>query len=301
MSASKDDSGLPISHDGSRDRVVPPTGFTASLTTFTSAAMAFLVVFALALALAADRLSDRWSAALSGGATLRISALAEQMDSQLAQAVQVLKTTPGIAEVRVITPEEQQALLEPWFGPDLPVDVLPVPRLIDIREDGRGYDPQGLRLRLAAEVPGAVLDDHSRWQRPLVKAAQRVWALGLFSIVLMGATSAAMITLATRAAMAANAQVVAVLRLIGARDSYIASAFVRRFTLRAFFGAATGTAAGALAMYLLPSKNDQAMILSGLGFQQLQWLWLLALPPIIAAVAFFATRQATRRELRRLR
>ena len=301
MSASKDDSGLPISHDGSRDRVVPPTGFTASLTTFTSAAMAFLMVFALALALAADRLSDRWSAALSGGATLRISALAEQMDSQLAQAVQVLKTTPGIAEVRVITPEEQQALLEPWFGPDLPVDALPVPRLIDIREDGRGYDPQGLRLRLAAEVPGAVLDDHSRWQRPLVRAAQRVWALGLFSIVLMGATSAAMITLATRAAMAANAQVVAVLRLIGARDSYIASAFVRRFTLRAFFGAAIGTAAGALAVYLLPSKNDQAMILSGLGFQQLQWLWLLALPPIIAAVAFFATRQATRRELRRLR
>ncbi|MGB1153010.1 MAG: FtsX-like permease family protein, partial [Paracoccaceae bacterium] len=110
-----------------------------------------------------------------------------------------------------------------------------------------------------------------------------------------------MITLATRAAMAANAQVVAVLRLIGARDSYIASAFVRRFTLRAFFGAAIGTAAGALAMYLLPSKNDQAMILSGLGFQKLQWLWLLALPPIIAAVAFFATRQATRRELRRLR
>ena len=301
MSAPKDDSGLPISHDGSRDRVVPPTGFTASLTTFTSAAMAFLVVFALALALAADRLSDRWSAALAGGATLRISAPAEQMDSQLAQAVQVLKTTPGVAEVRVITPDEQQALLEPWFGPDLPVDVLPVPRLIDIREDGRGYDPQGLRLRLAAEVPGAVLDDHSRWQRPLVRAAQRVWALGLFSIVLMGATSAAMITLATRAAMAANAQVVAVLRLIGARDSYIASAFVRRFTLRAFFGAAIGTAAGALAVYLLPSKNDQAMILSGLGFQQLQWLWLLALPPIIAAVAFFATRQATRRELRRLR
>ena len=207
MSASKDDSGLPISHDGSRDRVVPPTGFTAGLTTFTSAAMAFLVVFALALALAADRLSDRWSAALAGGATLRISAPAEQMDSQLAQAVQVLKTTPGIAEVRVITPEEQQALLEPWFGPDLPIDALPVPRLIDIREDGRGYDPQGLRLRLAAEVPGAVLDDHSRWQRPLVRAAQRVWALGLFSIVLMGATSAAMIILATRAAMAANAQV----------------------------------------------------------------------------------------------
>ena len=101
MRAVKDDSGLPISHDSSRDRVVPPTGFTAGLTTFTSAAMAFLVVFALSLALAADRLSDRWSAALAGGATLRIAAPVEQMDAQLAQAVKVLKTTPGISEARV--------------------------------------------------------------------------------------------------------------------------------------------------------------------------------------------------------
>lgn len=301
MRAVKDDSGLPISHDSSRDRVVPPTGFTAGLTTFTSAAMAFLIVFALSLALAADRLSDRWSAALAGGATLRIAAPVEQMDAQLAQAVKVLKTTPGISEVRVIPIDEQQSLLEPWFGPDLPMDALALPRLIDIREDNIGYDAQGLRLRLAAEVPGAVLDDHSRWQRPLLKAAQRVWALGLFAIVLMAATSAAMIILATRAAMAANAQVVAVLRLIGAQDSYIAAAFVRRFTMRAFMGAGLGTAAGGLAVYLLPSKTDQAMILSGLSFQQLEWLWLLSLPPFIALVAFFATRQSTRRELRRLR
>ena len=31
------------------DRAVPPTGFTATLTLFTAAAMAFLAVFALAL------------------------------------------------------------------------------------------------------------------------------------------------------------------------------------------------------------------------------------------------------------
>ncbi|MEY2992681.1 MAG: hypothetical protein RI946_2075, partial [Pseudomonadota bacterium] len=35
--------------DGHRDRVVPSTGFTATLTTLTAGAMAFLIVFALAL------------------------------------------------------------------------------------------------------------------------------------------------------------------------------------------------------------------------------------------------------------
>ena len=51
---------------------------------------------------------------------------------------------------------------------------------------------------------------------------------------------AAMITLAARAALAANAEVIRVLRLVGAKDSYIARAFVRRFTLRTLAGAAVG-------------------------------------------------------------
>ena len=38
-----------------------------------------------------------------------------------------------------------------------------------------------------------------------------------------------MITLAARAALATNAEVIRVLRLVGAKDSYIARAFVRRF------------------------------------------------------------------------
>ena len=54
--------------------------------------------------------------------------------------------------------------------------------------------------------------------------------------MLIGATMAAMITLAARAALATNAEVIRVLRLVGAKDSYIARAFVRRFTLRTLPG-----------------------------------------------------------------
>ena len=194
-----------ISGDRQRDRVVPPTGYTASLTTFTSAAMAFLAVFAIALSITASRLSDHWSEALARSSTLRILAPASQMQQQLASAMEILNTTPGISATRIISLEEQRALLEPWFGPDLPIENLPLPRLIDIEENASGYDEQSLRLRLIADVPGAVLDDHTRWRRPLVKAAQRLSVLGNFSILLMAATSAAMITLAARASMAANA------------------------------------------------------------------------------------------------
>jgi cell division transport system permease protein len=60
--------------DAQADRVVPRTGQSARLTVFTSAAMAFLAVFALALSLASGRLADRWSSALAQSSTIRLSA-----------------------------------------------------------------------------------------------------------------------------------------------------------------------------------------------------------------------------------
>jgi len=287
-----------IAGDPQADRAVPPTGFTARLTLFTAGAMAFLAVFAMALSFATGRLADRWSSELARTSTLRISAPADQADAQVRAALAVLETTPGVAAARALTPDEQRALLEPWFGPDLPVEDLPIPQLIEIIEDGTGYDPIGLRARLQAEVPAAVLDDHTRWREPLIAAANRLRSLGWVAIVLIGASTGAMITLAAQAALAANAQVIRVMRLVGARDIYIARAFVRRFTLRALAGAAIGTFAGMFAVWLLPSADVAGGFLTGLGFQGVHWLWPLVIPPLAAVVAFFATRAAALRTLR---
>ncbi|MGH1424396.1 MAG: cell division protein FtsX [Pseudooceanicola sp.] len=287
-----------LSGDAQADRVVPPTGFTAHLTLFVAAVMTFLAVFALALSLATGRMADRWSTELARASTLRISAPDGQIEAQTAAALRVLETTEGVASARALTAEEQQALLAPWFGPDVPVETLPIPQLIDIIETGAGYDAAGLRLRLQAEVPGAVLDDHTRWRRPLVRAASRLRTLGFVSILLIGTAMAAMITLAAQAALAANAQVIAVLRLVGARDVYITRAFVRRFTLRALSGAGVGMVLGMLVIALLPPAQDEGGFLTGLGFQGLQWLWPMILPLAAAAVAFAATRSAAQRALR---
>ncbi len=288
--------------DPQADRMVPPAGFTVTLTVFTSAAMAFLAVFALALSLASGRLAERWGDDLAKSATIRISAPADQIEDQTRAALRVLETTPGVAEARALSDEDQRVLLEPWFGPDLPVDQLPIPRLIEVIAEGDGYDATGLRLRLQAEVPGAVLDDHAAWRRPLVEAAGRLRALGWLAILLIGGATGAMITLAANAALAANAQVIAVMRLVGARDNYIAGAFVRRFTLRAAAGALGGTVLGVLTLVILPrgGGDDETGVLTGLGLSGLQWGWTLVIPPLAAAVAFLATRAAARRSLQRL-
>lgn len=286
--------------DAQADRVVPPTGFTATLTLFSAAAMAFLAVFALALSLATGRLADRWGDELARSSTIRISAPPDQMAAQTAAALKVLETTSGVASARALDKAEQQALLEPWFGPDVPVDALPIPQLIEVIEDAAGFDADGLRLRLQAEVPGAVLDDHTRWRRPLVRAASRLRLLGWVSLALIGAATAAMITLAANAALSANEQVIKVLRLVGARDGYIAQAFVRRFTIRALIGAAIGTALACIGILLLPSAQAEGGFLTGLGFRGWHWLWPFVVPPLAAGVAFLATQAAARKTLKEL-
>ncbi|CUH87789.1 cell division ABC transporter subunit FtsX [Phaeobacter sp. CECT 5382] len=283
--------------DAQADRVVPPSGFTAQLTLFVSGAMAFLAVFALALSLASGRLATRWADELARAATLRINAPADQRSAQTEAALAILQQTPGVASARALTQKEQAALLAPWFGAGLPIDSLPVPQLIEVIEDDPGYDGTGLRLRLQAEVPGAVLDDHTRWRAPLVDAARALRRLGAVSILLIAGATAAMITLAANAALAANAQVIEVLRLVGALDSYIAHAFIRRFTLRALGGSAAGMALGMFGVWLMPAASNEGGFLTGLGFQGWSWLLPLLIPLLGALVAFAATTRAAKKRL----
>ena len=295
-----DDLRMLLRGDTRSDRVVPPSGFTARLTVFAAAAMGFLAVFALALTLAADRLADSWGDELARTSTVRITAPAEQMADLQATALSILETTAGVQSFRALTASDQQTLLEPWFGSGLDLSTLPLPGLIEITEAPDGFDGQGLQLRLEAEVPGAVLDDHNQWRAPLVASAGRLRAVGWFSALLLGLTAAAMVTLAANASLAANAQVIRVLRLVGATDRYIAQAFIRRFTLRVLLGAFGGAAVAMVFVRVLPPATDMAGFLSGIGFEGAEWLLPGLIPPLMAAVAFLATRYAAHRALREL-
>ena len=272
------------------NQVVPTNGFTTLLTFFTSASMAFLIVFSVAISFAADRLAHSWSDSLANSATLRVSAPKADLESQTEAALNVLSSTKGIASFRLLKEEEQQALLEPWFGPKVPINNLPMPRLISIEEDKNGYDRAGLRLRLAAEVPSAVLDDHTRWRQPLIKAAYRIWFLGWLSIGLIFFIVIAMMVLVTRAALSSNRKVIEVLRLVGATDQYIAAAFVRKFAFRAFFGSALGAILASIILFFLPSEVDQTAVLLGLRLEGLEWFWLIVVPLSFFVMTFLTAR-----------
>ena len=283
--------------DISAEKVVPPTGLTAFLTTASAAAMGFLAVFVLALSMTAGRQASGWEDALADTATVRISAPAESIEAQAEAVEAILAQTPGVGATRRLSAEEQAEILAPWFGPDLPLDSLRLPVLIEVNIDGNGPDVSGLAQRFAAEAPGAVYDDHGRWREPMVRAAQSLRRLALTALLLIACVTAVTVALAASASLAANGQVIDVLRLIGAEDAYITRAFVRRFTLRALIGGAIGTFLGLVAVALVPNVSTSNIGVD-VGFDGIEWLWPLLVPLAAGGLAFTATRLAAARRLK---
>ncbi|MFK7871088.1 MAG: cell division protein FtsX [Roseobacter sp.] len=289
-----------LTGDSQAEQIVPPAGITARLTIFAAAAMAFLAVFALALSVASGRLAARWGNELAQSSTVRLTAPAQALEERTQAVMRILETTGGVAFARALGPDEQRALLDPWFGQELDLSDLPLPQLIEVIEEDSGFDAAGLRLRLEAEVPGAVLDSHDRWRAPLVATANRLWIMGIASALLLVGSVAAMVTLAANASLATNARVIEVLRLVGATDTYIAQAFVRRFTLRAGGGALAGSLLGFGVLLMMPQSAEAEVFLPGLGLAFVDAIWVVFIPLLAATTAFFATGAAARRTLRGL-
>ncbi len=279
------------------ERIVPPGGNSAFLVGFAAAAMAFIAVFALFLSMAVGRLADQWSTELARSATVQIDG--PDAEAEVQTVLDLLATTPGIVSAKVLDREAQTALLAPWLGQHLMLDSLPLPHLISVELDENGPDLTSLNLRLAAEAPGASFDDHGYWRRPVIKTARHMrWLAGL-SLVLIAATMAVIVVLSANAALAANASIIRTLRLIGARDNYIARAFVRRITARASLGAVVGMIGAMALMLVFPDTEGAGAILSGVTPQGWQWLLPLLVPLFVALTAFYATRMAAYRHLRR--
>ncbi|MGI9395144.1 MAG: cell division protein FtsX [Boseongicola sp.] len=270
---------------------------TAVLTTASAAAMAFLAIFVLSLVVTAARQASGWENALSDTATVRISAPAETIEDQTDAVEAILAQTPGVGATRRLGTDEQVEILAPWFGPDLPLDSVRLPVLIEVNIDGSGPDVAGLSQRFAAEAPGAMYDDHGRWREPMVSAAQSLRRLALTSLLLIAVVTAVTTALAASASLAANGKVIDVLRLVGAEDAYITRAFVRRFTLRALVGGTVGTLLGLIAVALVPNVST-AGIGADIGFDGFEWLWPILVPIAAGSLAFTATRLAAARRLK---
>ena len=280
-------------------RVVPNTGVTKWLTTFTAGAMSFLAVVGLAFSLICSDLSNEWGQSLKNS-SIRLSASTDLLEKQTNMALAILEQTSGVESARLVGIGAKKKLLEPWLGVDFPLESIPMPALIEIRETEAGVDYEGLRLRLSAELPSAILDNHSEWRRPIEVVSKLVSQLGMFTVILIILSSISMVTMASNAALSANVKVLRVLRLVGAFDTFIVTAFVRIFTLRVFLGSLTGTICAGLVLFLIPTFSENLGILDVVSLEIKDTIYIACVPFLFAIISIFVTRNAVKSSLKRL-
>jgi cell division transport system permease protein len=270
--------------------------------------MVYLAALAMAGAVLADGLVDRWRSDLADAVTVQVFPGADE-ESQEAQAKRVeeaarfLSVMPGIASAKPVPQSDILRLLDPWLGSGNLAEDLPLPALIAVELiPGAPVDLAEIKRRLAEAVPGAVLEDHKPWLGDLARLAQGIEILAFVTMALVAFASVLTIVFVSRSALAQHQEVIQVLSLIGARDAYIAAQLqaysFRLATLGALFGVALAVAT-VLAGNALLGRAETGLLPMAQSFS---WRWLLLLLPVPAAglIALATTRATVLRQLRRM-
>jgi cell division transport system permease protein len=270
--------------------------------------MVYLAALAMAGAVLADGLVDRWRSDLADAVTVQVFPGADE-ESQEVQAKRVeeaarfLSVLPGIASAKPVPQSDILRLLDPWLGSGNLAEDLPLPALIAVELiPGAPVDLAEIKRRLAEAVPGAVLEDHKPWLGDLARLAQGIEILAFVTMALVAFASVLTIVFVSRSALAQHQEVIQVLSLIGARDAYIAAQLqaysFRLATLGALFGVALAVAT-VLAGNALLGRAETGLLPMAQSFS---WRWLLLLLPVPAAglIALATTRATVLRQLRRM-
>jgi len=301
--AGSDDLGVRRAMDG---RILP----------FLVAAMAFLAALSLGGVTGATALARHWRVDAAAVLTVQVPDPDKPTQgdggTRLAKVLDLLRQTPGVAQARPLSDEEMAELLRPWLGRDAERISLPLPAVIEVRLAEDTQAPADLAPRLAAAVPGTMVEDHGPWLRRLSGLARSLRACAMAVLVLVAAIAAGVIVVATRSGLVMRRTAIEIVHGLGATDGYVAGRFARRITWLTALGAFAGTLA---ALPVLVALAGVAAPLAGSGNAALappyweptwntlpQSLWaLLPCLPVAAAVIGWVTAQGTvRLWLRRL-
>ena len=119
--------------------------------------------------------------------------------------------------------------------------------------------------------------------------------------MLLVATTLAVVVLAAKTALRLHQQTVEVLYTIGAEDNYIATQFQQNAMALVFRGAAAGSVAAALLLWIaqMATSAFDAPLLPEFAFSPAHILLFILLPLLTAGAALFSTRFAVLALLRR--
>src|SRR5258707_12205639 len=132
--------------------IVPRASIAGRALIAVVAIMTFLASITTGAVLLVSASAAEWQSDVASEITMQVRPLAgRDIERDSVAVAEVLRTQPGIVEVRPFTKGESAKLLEPWLGSGLSLDDLPVPPVIV-----RRIAPGAVRGLAGFGTPGAL-------------------------------------------------------------------------------------------------------------------------------------------------
>lgn len=263
---------------------------------FVVCALCFLAALSGLVARSAYSAADEWTDRVTGQITIRVRG----DDAATARAVDLVKASSDIISVRALDRAESEELLRPWLGATgIPAD-LPLPHLIAAEASPAAAKAGGAGERLSTALKAAnidaTVDDHIVWSRDVKRATDSAGLIALVAVGLLGATGLAVIAFATHATLLARRDMVELLHLTGAKDTFISGLFERRFLMLGVQAGALGAllafGAAAFILFVVKQSDQQIWLLPQLSLSLADGL-ILGVSPLVAGIAAMLAAKVT--------
>lgn len=275
--------------------------------------MSFLMVFIAVLALVGgfkiQNVLQSWQAGVSGSMTIQIPAYDEQgqsradvLNGEIEQVLTILRASDGIVGAEVVSDNQMKELMEPWIGGALDIQLLPLPKLIDVSVDVK--NPPNLTViksDLAKQVPVAVLDSHRIWLDSFLKIIQVVIQLITFLLGLLLVSVTFTVMYSTNSSLSVHQPVISLIHMIGAGDFYIAIQYAYRNLKLIFAGGCLGLFGGVGLIFLISYFTRYLFIdfYPDTALTTVQWIMVALVPVCIGALGFVTTYLTVSKYLKR--
>lgn len=219
--------------------------------------------------------------------------------------IEILRATPGVKDMVILSREEVGRLLKPWLGDTASLDAISLPMLIDVKIDTGARQPFDASRLIAAmkakDIEGRVATPQS-WVSSLARALGLAQATLVLLAACLMASLVGLAVLVARTALRLHFKVVNLLHLFGATDEYILRQFQFHNGILIGRGAAVGAlvAAGILLAAHIATNRMENPVLPVIHFSWAHGVLFVALPLFIALVSLVATRFTVQSMLHRM-
>lgn len=260
---------------------------------FITAFMVFLACITLATAIIGNDLTTDWDRRMSNNITIQVlpdmrnKNPDKEIEERIKNITEILKQTPGIKSSYAMSLKETTELLKPWLG-DIGKNKLDItlPRIITVEvSDIIPLNIKALTDEIKNYSHLITIETYETWMSEFTKTLSALQTLLGLIIILILTTTGITICYATKSGLTTNKNVIEVMHMVGARNSYINKHFSNQMMQLSITGGIIGYIISCISIMIIKhfAQNIDGGIISNFNFST-ELYWYILLIPITAGI-----------------